>query len=249
MRNVLTRVATMGRQGAVDAPVCLTMAVRREWLPVALAAAGLASSVIGGVKSSEAARKAERRQREREAEENAYYTRRYNEDYADTAAGQNLIRRAKDYARENWRKAAGAQAVAGGTDAAAAMAKEAGNKMVGDTLANIAAQDTARKANVDAQHNAARQAFAQQDMARDTARAQAIAQASAAASNAMMSAAGVLGQDSAGSDLMGGSNKGIKTTTSAEDPRWNGVHVGADDIADSDAWARAHGEAMYGYRP
>lgn len=189
----------------------LTMMPRRkEWLPVALAAAGFASSVIGGHQASKAAKRAERRQREREAEENAYFTRRYNEDYADTAAGQNLLRRAKDYARENWRKAAGAQAVAGGTDAATAMAKEAGNKMVGDTVANVAAQDTARKANVDAQHNAARQQFAQMDMNREQARANAITQAAQGASNAMMGAAAALGQDNVGADLTGGSNKGMK---------------------------------------
>lgn len=187
-------------------------AQKRAWLPVALAAAGLASSVLGGMSASKAARRAERRQREREAEENAYFTRRYNEDYADTAAGQNLIRRAKDYARENWRRAAGAQAVAGGTDAAAAMAKEAGNKMVGDTLANIAAQDTAKKSQIDAQHNAARQQFAQLDMQRDAARAQAIAQASQGASNAMLGAAAALSQDASGTDLTGGSNNSTDTT-------------------------------------
>lgn len=187
---------------------------RKEWLPVALAAAGLASSVLGGMNASHSAKNAEKRQRAREAEENAYYTRRYNEDYADTAAGQNLIRRAKDYARENWRKAAGAQAVAGGTDAAAAMAKEAGNKMVGDTMANIAAQDTARKANVDAQHQAARQQFAQQDMQREAAKAAAITQAAQGASNAMLSAASALGQDA---NLTGGSNKSAQLPMSDAD--------------------------------
>ena len=186
---------------------------RKEWLPVALAAASFASSVIGGQQASRAARAAERRQRAREAEENAYFTRRYNEDYADTAAGQNLLRRAKDYARENWRKAAGAQAVAGGTDAAAAMAKEAGNKMVGDTVANIAAQDTARKANADAQHQIQRNQFAQMDMNREQARANAITQAAQGASNAMMTAAGALAQDNAGADLTGGRNNSKERVT------------------------------------
>ena len=225
---------------------------RKEWLPVALAAAGFASSVIGGHQASRAAKAAERRQRAREAEENAYFTRRYNEDYADTAAGQNLLRRAKDYARENWRKAAGAQAVAGGTDAATAMAKEAGNKMVGDTLANVAAQDTARKANVDAQHQIQRNQFAQMDMNREQARANAITQAAQGASNAMMGAAAALGQDNAGADLTGGSNNStIKTTTSAEDPRWNGVHITDADKAEilGHDWERDHGIATYDYRP
>ena len=225
---------------------------RKNWLPVALAAAGFASSVIGGHQASRAAKAAERRQRAREAEENAYFTRRYNEDYAYTAAGQNLLRRAKDYARENWRKAAGAQAVAGGTDAATAMAKEAGNKMVGDTVANIAAQDTARKANVDAQHQIQRNQFAQMDMNREQARANAITQAAQGASNALMGAAAALGQDNAGADLTGGSNNStIKTTTSAEDPRWNGVHITDADKAEilGHDWERDHGIATYGYRP
>jgi len=191
---------------------------RKEWLPVALAAASFASSVIGGQQASRAARAAERRQRAREAEENAYFTRRYNEDYADTAAGQNLLRRAKDYARENWRKAAGAQAVAGGTDAAAAMAKEAGNKMVGDTVANIAAQDTARKANADAQHQIQRNQFAQMDMNREQARANAITQAAQGASNAMMTAAGALAQDNAGANLKGGSNNSTTASTGTSTP-------------------------------
>ena len=93
---------------------CLVIGGERPklWIATAIGAGvGLASSIIGGAKAARAARRAERRQREREAEENAWYTRRYNEDYVDTAAGQNLVRRAKDFAQEQWKKAAGAQAV------------------------------------------------------------------------------------------------------------------------------------------
>lgn len=185
--------------------------MRKEWLPVALAIAGAASSIIGGVKARNAAKAAERRQRAREAEEDAWYNRRYNEDYADTAAGQNLIRRAQEYARENWRKTTGAKAVGGATDAASAMAKEAGNKMVGDTIANMAAQDTARKDRVDTLHRNAREQFAQQDMARETQRANSIQNASQNASNAMLSAAAALGsakaqQNSPSVSLDGSSN-------------------------------------------
>ena len=182
------------------------------WIGAAIgAAAGLASSLIGGAQASRAARKAERRQREREAEERSWYNRRYNEDYVDTAAGQNLVRRAKDYAREQWRKAAGAQAVAGGTDAATAMAKEAGNKMVGDTIANIAATDQTRKAQVDNMHRTAESQFAQQDMTRELQRAQSITQAAQQASNAMFTAGAAVDQyGSSSSSLAGGSNKGIQ---------------------------------------
>ena len=182
---------------------------RKEWIATAIgAAAGLASSIFGGISASKAAEEAERKQRAAEARENAWYLRRYNEDYLDTAAGQNLVRRAKEYARENWKKAAGAQAVAGGTDAATAMAKEAGNKMVGNTIADIAAADTQRKANVDNIHMGNQQKFAQMDIDRENQRAQAITNAAQNASNAIMSVAGAVDQASnpAKPNLSGGKN-------------------------------------------
>lgn len=175
------------------------------WIASAIGAGvGLASSLFGGISAAKAAREAEKRQRQQEAKENAWYTRRYNENYIDTAAGQNLVRRAKDYARENWRKAQGAQAVAGGTDAATAMAKEAGNRMVGDTIANIAATDQARKSHVDDMHRQAEQQFAQMDMNREMQRAQSITDAAQGASNAIMSMAGAV--DQVKPSLQGGSN-------------------------------------------
>ena len=181
------------------------------WIGAALGVAGgIASSLIGGNEAAKAARAAERRQREQEAKEEAWYNRRYNEDYIDTAAGQNLVRRAKDYAKEQWKKAAGAQAVAGGTDAATAMAKDAGNKMVGDTIANIAAADTQRKAQVDNMHRQSQAQFAQMDMNREMQRAQNITNAASAASNAMMSIGSAVDQASAKTpNLNGGSNNGV----------------------------------------
>ena len=185
--------------------------MRKEWIASAIGVAGgLASSIFGGISASKAAEEAERRQRQQEAKEQAWYTRRYNEDYVDTAAGQNLVRRAKDFAREQWKKAAGAQAVAGGTDAATQMAKDAGNKMMGDTIANMAATDQQRKENVDNLHRQAEQQFAQMDMNRELQRAQNISNAASAASNAMMSIGSAVDQASAKtSNLKGGSNNGV----------------------------------------
>ena len=201
---------------------------RKEWIITAIgAAAGLASSLIGGAKASSAARAAERRQREQEAGEKAWYTRRYNEDYVDTAAGQNLVRRAKEYAKENWKKAAGAQAVAGGTDAATQMAKDAGNKMVGDTIANIAATDQSRKAQVDNMHRQAEQNFAQMDMNREMQRAQNITNAAQGASNAIMSAAGAAEQASVKApNLQGGYNNGTTLDTNAAIAKANMSKIG-----------------------
>ena len=146
-------------------------------------------------------------QKRREAAENAWYNRRYNEDYVDTAAGQNLVRRAKDFAKENWKKAQGAAKVGGQTEAAAAMAKEAGNKMVGDTIANIAAQDTARKARVDDIHQQAQDKFAQMDMNRESQRAANISNAAQNASNMFMTLGSAVDQTTPRTtNLAGGGN-------------------------------------------
>ena len=201
---------------------------RKEWVTAALAgaslAAGIGSSIFGGVQASKAAREAERRQRAAEAREQAYYTRRYNEDYVDTSAGQNLIRRAKDIYNSSIKRTQGAKAVAGGTDASVAMAKESANKAVGDTIANIAANDTQRKAHADEQHMQAEQNFMQMDMAREQQRANAITQAAQGASNALMSTAGALAQASANKPNLQGS---VNNSTPATSQQGATVPVGS----------------------
>ena len=155
-----------------------------------LIGAGLAvgSSLWGGYKASQAAKKANRQIANQRAANQAWFNRRYNEDYADTAAGQRLITQAKDYAKDNWKKAQGASRVGGATDESAAAAKEAGNKMVGNTISGIAAADTARKDRIDAQYRAMDNSLAQQQIAVEQNRAAKISQAASQASNAMMNA-------------------------------------------------------------
>lgn len=158
-------------------------------VPLALGAASAISSIWGG---SESAKAAEEQRRMIEQQRNALEAerlRKTNENYIDTAAGQNLIRKAKEVADENWRKAAGAAAVGGSTDAAAQMAKDAGNKMVGDTIADIAAQDTARKDNIDTSYRADISRLDGQLANIQGARAGAIAQAAGGAANALGSLA------------------------------------------------------------
>lgn len=162
---------------------------RKEWIELALAGASLASSIWGGIQSSNAQKEAERRLANEKAENDAWYNRKYNEHTIDTAGGQNMIRMAKDYARETWKKAAGAAAVGGGTDAAVAEAKAAGNKMVGDAIASIEAQDVARKDNIDASYRARKLQLNQQQMEIDQQKAANIAQVASGASDALMSGA------------------------------------------------------------
>lgn len=188
----------------------------KHWLGLALAGASLASSIFGGIKSSQAEREAERRlANERRANE-AWYTRRYNENYADTAAGQNMMRMARDFAKEQWKKAAGAAAVGGGTDADVAAAKESGNRMVGNTIAQMAATDTARKDNVDATYRAAQSRLNQQQMALDQQHAANISQVAGGVSDALaqgfaMTGSSVLGIPGQGSPGGAGVEAGSQT--------------------------------------
>jgi hypothetical protein len=205
MKQMIKFLGTPLGQGNSFAPA------KKEWIAAAIGAGvGLASSLIGGASAARAQRRAIAEQRAAEAKENAWYTRRYNEDYADTAAGQNLVRMAKEHAKNQWKKAAGAQAVAGGTDAATQMAKDAGNKMVGDTLANIAAADSQRKAQIDNIHMQNEQRFAQQRAANEMQRAQNITDAAQNASNAIMSAASAVDQASTPKTSLAGGNNNSK---------------------------------------
>jgi len=221
---------------------------KKEWIGAAIGAVGgIASSLIGGSAASDAAKASIRRQRQQEAKEDAWYNRRYYEDYVDTAAGQNLVRRAKEFAKENWRKAKGAQAVAGGTDAASQMAKDAGNKMVGDTIANIAATDQQRKAQVDNMHRQAEAQFAQMDMNREMQRAQNITNAAQAASNAMMSIGSAVDQASASkTNLNGGSNNGKVVENSSTPTVSDFQSAGFESQADYDRWLKAQATNLQG---
>jgi len=193
---------------------------RKEWIGLALAGASLATSIFGGIQSAKAQREAQRRQAEEKAKNDAWYSRRYNEHTIDTAAGQNMIRMAKEAARENWKKAQGAAAVGGGTDAATAMAKEQGNKMVGDAIASIEAQDVARKDNIDATYRARQNQLTQQQMALDQQRAANISQVAGGVSDALatgfaLTGSKVLGVPGIGQGSPGGGGVNPASKTSA----------------------------------
>lgn len=177
-----------------------------------MAGASLLSSTLGGIASSNANKEALEAARTQKAREDALLLRRRNENYIDTAAGQALMTRAREFNRENWKRAAGAQAVGGGTEAGVAMAKEAGNKMMADTLSQIAIKDAERKDNVDADQLASDRAYSQQVQAYQQQRGQAIAQAAEGASNALMQGAAAMASTPK-SNLAGGSNGGTPTST------------------------------------
>lgn len=200
----------LGMSGSIGVPA-KKMAIPLA-IPLAMAGGSLLSSIFGGGASKEAAEEALRQQLAEKRKLEAERLRKTNENYIDTAAGQNLLRIARDEAQRIWKRESGAAAVAGGTDAATAMAKEQGNKMVGDTIANIAAQDTARKDNIDAQYRTEIARVNQGILQSKQAQAEAIAQAAGGVSSALKQGALTtfggtkLGQSWFGNGSPGGTN-------------------------------------------
>lgn len=118
----------------------------KPWVLTAAGIAGsLASSLIGGKMSSDAVNEAKAEEARRHSAAQANWYRKENESILDTSTGQNAIRLVNEFNDKNWKRAKGSAAVGGGTDASVAMQKEAGNKMMSDTMANLAVQDTNRR--------------------------------------------------------------------------------------------------------
>lgn len=160
------------------------------WL-LGAAALGLSvgSSIFGGISARKAAKRALRENQYRMNAEKAWYDKEYNTDYLDTKAGQNLMRKAQEVQDNYIRKADGAAAVGGGTAASTAMAKEAANRAMGNTVANIGANDTARKASVSDQHMRNESNLSQQREAIYNQQAQNVSNAAQNMSNALAAAA------------------------------------------------------------
>lgn len=187
---------------------CPVLTDKKEWvLGAASLALGVGSSLFGANKAKKAARRAQAENTYRTNAEKAWYDKNYNTDYLDTKAGQNLMRRAKEVQDEYVRKADGAAAVGGGTAASVAMAKEAANKAMGDTIANVAAQDTARKQHVEDAHLQNTQQLSRERQQIEQQKAQATSDAAQNASNAMFN----FGVNQLGSELEGA--KAVKTNT------------------------------------
>lgn len=170
---------------------------RLNWVATAaalgLGALSAGTSVAGGLSSRNAVKKAARQVKYRRNAEKAWYDKEYNTDYIDTKAGQNLLRRAQEVQDKYVKRAEGAAAVGGGTDASVALAKENANKAVSDTIANVAAQDTARKQRVADQHLANTNVISAQSQQVEQSKADATAEAAQGASNAAASAAILVG--------------------------------------------------------
>ena len=193
MSEILARIP----KNLTSSPV---LGEKKEWvLGAASLALGIGSSLFGANKAKKAARRAQAENQYRTNAEKAWYDKNYNTDYLDTKAGSNLLRRAQEVQDEYIRKADGAAAVGGGTAASVAQAKESANKAMGDTIANIAAQDTSRKQYVEDAHLANTQQLSRERQQIEQQKAQNTSDAAQNASNALFN----FGVNQLGSELEG----------------------------------------------
>jgi hypothetical protein len=187
-----------------------------------MAAASIGSAVYGGIKSSQANKEAQRKLAAERAETEAEHRRRINEDYLDTSAGQNLVRVANNAADKIYKREAGAAAVTGATERTA-MAKQYGNNLVGEAIADISANDTARKDNIDARYEAREHQLNQQQVALDQQRGQ----NTAAVAGQISSTLGSLASAYAGTYMGAGSPGGGGVTAGQPTSQLAGMGAGS----------------------
>lgn len=160
---------------------------RKHIIPAVIAAAAAIGSTIYGAAKSASENNKARAQLDSERAINAAERRRkMNESYLDTAAGQNIIRIARDQANKIYKQAAGEAAVAGATESSKQMAKDAGNQAMGNAIANVAAADAERKEKIDAGYRATDRQLAQQQIALDQQKGQNIAAAASQMGSSLM---------------------------------------------------------------
>lgn len=227
MSEILARIP----KNLTSSPV---LGEKKEWvLGAASLALGIGSSLFGANKAKKAARRAQAENQYRTNAEKAWYDKNYNTDYLDTKAGQNLMRRAQEVQDEYIRKADGAAAVGGGTAASVAQAKESANKAMGDTIANIAAQDTSRKQHVEDAHLANTQQLSRERQQIEQQKAQATSDAAQNASNALFN----FGVNQLGSELEGtksqGSSKLANPTPTLDNKNVTDISNGLSHKADA----------------
>lgn len=120
------------------------------------AIAGGVSAVINGIsaaKSGEASKvsnmKAENQLATLKSNIDEWAETRLNENYLTTPEAQAAINKARELAENQMTEARGRQAVMGGTAASLSVAQNDANKLVADTMGNVAAVGTGRRSDLE----------------------------------------------------------------------------------------------------
>ena len=143
------------------------------------AAAQVGSSIYGAIKSSQANKRATEMIQNQRAENKKWYDQKMTEDYMQRSDVQNVLRKQRELLNEQYQRARATNVVAGGTDESLALQQQAANATMGDTMADIAANASSYKDNIEQQYRAQDAALNQQLAGVHQAQGQTIANAAA----------------------------------------------------------------------
>ena len=147
------------------------------------------SAIYGQVKSNQLNKQAEAELQNRRAENKNWYNQKMNEDYMMRSDVQNVLRKQRELLDEQYKRARATNLVAGGTDESLALQQQAANQTMGNTMADIAANASSYKDNVEQQYRAQENSLSQQQQQIYSNQANQVA---AAASQAAKSGASLL---------------------------------------------------------
>lgn len=147
------------------------------------------SAIYGQVKSNQLNKQAEAELQNRRAENKNWYNQKMNEDYMMRSDVQNVLRKQRELLDEQYKRARATNIVAGGTDESLALQQQAANQTMGNTMADIAANASSYKDNIEQQYRAQENSLSQQQQQIYSNQANAVA---TAVSQAAQSGAGLL---------------------------------------------------------
>ena len=197
---------------------CSTAVTKKEMpiplaIPIAMAGMSAISSIWGGKKSADAAKRAERQLADEKAKTEAERIRAKYQSWTDTASGQNTLRMLRDEAARAYKRTAGAAAVGGATDAAVAQEKELQNLKQAEVIAGATAAHEDKKDAIDASYRGQLQNLNQQQIEAQRAKSKAIADAAGGvASSLMQGAVSTFGGTKLGQSMMGGGGSPVDKT-------------------------------------
>ena len=115
-------------------------------------AIGIASSIWGGRKASEAMKGVKQNIEQQQRENEDWYNRRYNEDATQRADAQRILQLTAENFRKRNQQAAGTAAVMGGTEESVAATKAANAQAMADAASQIAVNGEKRKEVIEQQY-------------------------------------------------------------------------------------------------
>ena len=123
---------------------------------------GLASSIFGGIKSAQAAKRQQKLIDDARDRNEIFFNKEYYQDYMDRSDTQAAMKRVRDYMKKSNERTENAAVVSGATPEAVVAQKEANADVISDTASAI-------QANADAHKDRALERYQSQESALDNA--------------------------------------------------------------------------------